>query len=158
MNVRVPAALAVVLASSLAAASPQHELAGLLRRAQTVALVTIGAHDAHGVTLRANTVYRGVVPRGLRVQIDPAGLPNDVDQYVALSQGDKSSGPPTDDARIGQGIEGQRGYRGWLLYPVRRVRRHDVIDPALLTARDGEVRVRRLAALVAKHPYREAGE
>jgi hypothetical protein len=150
----VKLSLAVLWMSSIASASPAYELTELMTRAQTVALVTIDKRDAHGITVRAKTVYRGSAARHL--QIDPAEVPDG--EYVALSQGDKPFGPPTDDARLGQGTEGQRGYRGWLLYPVRHVHGHDVVDPTRLTARDGEVRIDTLGAVVAKHPYREAGE
>ena len=101
----VKLSLAVLWMSSIASASPAYELTELMTRAQTVALVTIDKRDAHGITVRAKTVYRG-----------------------------------------------------WLLYPVRHVHGHDVVDPTRLTARDGEVRIDTLGAVVAKHPYREAGE
>jgi hypothetical protein len=147
--VKLPIAIAILSASSLAAASPAYELAQLLHRAQTVALVTIDAHDG---AVHAKHLYRGKAPRALH--IDPAALPKDVDLYVALSQGDKPFGPPTGDAQVGQGTEGQRGYRGWLLYPVRGGR----VDPAWLIKSDGDIRVDHLRAFVAKHPYRESGE
>ena len=150
----VKLALAVLVMSSLASASPAYDLTELMTRAQTVALVTIDGRDAHGITLRPRTVYRGSAARHL--QIDPAIVPDGT--YVVLSQGDKRFGPPTDDARVGQGIEGQRGYRGWLLYPVRHVHGHDLVDPALLTGGDGEIRIERLGAIVKAHSYREAGE
>jgi hypothetical protein len=154
-------AASVLFASSVAIASPRHDLAALLRRAPAVALVTLAGRDsppAHGVMVRKKMAYRGAVPRALHLRIDPVELPDGADLYLAVAQGDKVFGPPTDDAQLGQGIAGQRGYQGWLLYPVRRVRGHDVIDPSLLTMRDGEVRVDELAALLGKHPYREAGE
>jgi hypothetical protein len=145
-----------LLAASSAAASPPYSLGGLLVRAQTVAIVQLDASDAHRATFHAERLYRGRFDRGTRLNIDQ--LPEHVTRFVAVSQGDAPFGPPTADAQIGQGTEGQRGFRGWLLYPVRRVHGHDVVDPALLTQWDGELRIDRLGALIAKHPYRPAGE
>ncbi|HUJ63019.1 MAG TPA: hypothetical protein VLX92_31175 [Kofleriaceae bacterium] len=150
-----PCVVAVLLASSVAAASPAYELGQLFVRAESIAIVERGAH---GLTFHATAVLRGAFPRGKHLDLPDDARLEHVTRFLAVSQGDKAFGPPTDEARLGQGIEGQRGFRGWLLYPIRHVRGHDVLDPALLIGTDGELRVDRLPALVRAHPYREAGE
>lgn len=147
------AAACVLAASAVAAASPAYSLGQLFVRAETVAIVGLDATDPHGATFHADRLYRGRLDRGTRLAITPDELPAHVTRFLAVSQGDAHFGPPTADAKIGQGTEGQRGFRGWLLYPVRRLHGHDVI-----AAETGAVRIDRLGALVAKHPYRAAGE
>ena len=154
MTVRL--ACAVVMVSSLAAASPPWALTSLMRRAETVALVIIDTRDPHGITLHAKTVYRGTITQDA-LQIDRATLPNGAYVFVALSQGDKPSGPPTDEVRVGQGGVGQAGYRGWLLFPLGHEHGHAVIDSQWLSMWDGEIRIDRLTSIVAAHPYRERG-
>jgi len=155
MKVLVASILAV---SAVAVASPAYSLGGLLVRAETVAVVQLDTSDPHGATFHADRLFRGRFDRGTRLDIAPDKLPPHVTRFVAVSQGDKHFGPPTADAQIGQGTAGQRGFRGWLLYPVRRVHGHDVVDPELLIKDDGEVHIDRLGKLVAKHRYRATGE
>lgn len=148
----------ILAASAVASASPPYPLGGLLVRAKTVAIVRLDTTELDHATFHAERLYRGRFDRNTRFDIDRDQLPAHVTRFVAISQGDVPFGPPTSNAQIGQSGEGQRGFRGWLLYPVRRVRGRDLVDPALLTQWDGVLRVQQLGALVAKHPYRPAGE
>jgi hypothetical protein len=145
---------------SSANASPPWLLSELFVRADTIALVTVIAPDAHSVVLRSKTLYRGArLPA--QVRIEASDLPKDVSVFLALSQGDKPFGPPTDQAQLGQGIEGQRGYRGWILYPIRHVNDHDIVEGALFEPPSDQaaaVRVDQLPMLIGKQRYRERGE
>ncbi len=148
------AALFVLALCATAAASPPWTFGELLGRAQSVAVIEVEAQDGAIVTFAAKTIERGsfVAHKKLRLQADAALTIGA--RYVAISQGDPVRGPPTSDARIGQGIEGQAGFRGWLLYPVRTLRGREQIDPGLLTRGDGPITLDHLAAVVKQSPYR----
>jgi len=152
------AAMCVLALGTTVSASPAWDFAGLLARAQSVAVVTVEAHDGAIVTFAPTTVVRGSFSphKKLRFRTD-AAFDAGVTHYVAISQGDPARGPPTSDARIGQGIEGQAGFRGWLLYPVRTLHGREQIDPTLLIGDDGAIALDHLAAVVKKSPYRDHG-
>ena len=68
-----------------------------------------------------------------------------------ISQSRKSG--PGQAAHLGQGLEGQSGYRGWLIYPIRRQESEEALDPAFLTGWEGAIRVDQLGELVRASPF-----
>lgn len=144
------------------AAAPPAPSGELLVRAETVGVFTLDGQDGQRARFVPVTTFRGAA-KPLALRIDRKSLPKDVTRYFVFSQGDRRFGPPTDVAQVGQGVIGQRGFRGWLLYPIHRVHDGDVVDAFLIAADgtprfDGAIAVDRLAAFVAQHPYRAAGE
>ncbi len=151
-------ALPLCLVTSFAHASPAFTFAQLLRRADTVAVVTLTHHDAKHVTLSQTTVVRGAFGKGIVLKvIGEIAPPADVTTFVVLSQLDPHIGAPEPVVRIGQGLEGQAGYLGFLLYPVRTIGGRAQIDPAFLIKADGAIAIDQLPAIAKRAPFRPIG-
>jgi hypothetical protein len=160
-----PVAIVAILVSVSAFASKAGPFAGLLGRAETVALVTLSGHDATSATFTLDKLYRGAFAAKQMLRLGPTTtpptipetLPAGVTHFVAISQGDDRR-PPTDILEVGQGIKGQAGFQGWIIYPVRHIHGQDVIDPKYLIDDDGTLAIARLDKLVDDTPYHPKGK
>jgi hypothetical protein len=151
---RTPLALTVlVIAARPALGAPPYPLDGLLRRAR---VVFIGAASAEkgAITFTPTKVLRGTPPRPARFQTDGEPELARVDRFLVLSQGDDHYGPPTSHAALGQPLDGQASYTGWIVLAIQRDGR---VDGAFLVPRTGswvEVHEKDLPAIVARSPFR----
>jgi hypothetical protein len=161
-------ALLVLVAAAPAGASPPYPLEDLLRRAETVFVARrlpadeLAARESkvasrrREVVLEQRALVRGRLPDApLRFTLEPdSQLP--AGDYVVISQGDDHFGPPTHAIRLGQRIEGQAGYRGWIAFPVEHDARGELLSQMLLGKhfpRAERLDLDALPRFVARHPY-----
>ncbi len=148
-------AVALSLLPAVATASPPYPLEGLLARAETVMI----ARRVPGsrLTFVPTRLFRGASPSALDLTLAGDSQPLAAGDYFLFSQGDAHFGPPTNEVRLGQAIEGQRGYRGWIALPLVRDRDGELSLPDAYSEAMQPGRrftLRALAALVARHRYR----
>lgn len=112
---------------SLAFASPPWSLEGLLTRAKFVFVGKVTAIEGERVSLEVISWERGKGEKE-SFAFRLAGLadrkPEKGELYFVFSQGHDSFGEPKDEVQTSHGLEGQRGYTGWIM--LRIVKKADV--------------------------------
>jgi hypothetical protein len=106
--------------AGVASASPPYPFSGLLARAKTVFLGHVEFSDGGRLVIDVDTVLRGKPPEPVHLVYENGGgmLPKDAKKLVVISQGGDSHGKQTDHYSVGQEMDGQAGYCGWIVFPV----------------------------------------
>jgi hypothetical protein len=105
-----------------ASAAPPYSLEGLLPRAEAVFVGNIRAQDGKMVTLTLSEFLRGenkkeftfeLVDASQAMRLEPGS------RYFVISQGDNRYGKPKPFVTVGQLLDGQAGYCGWIMFPIK---------------------------------------
>lgn len=113
--------LFLLLVPQMAMAAPAYPMEGLLPRAETVFVGTVTEQNKDTIVLSVCKHLRGENTKQFTLKLaywlEGSHLELN-SRYFVISQGDNLSGPPEPIVTIGQGIIGQSGYCGWIMFPL----------------------------------------
>ena len=121
----------LLIGSWIAPAAPNYPLEILLLRSETVFIGRVSTATDEKVILTVSKVLRGsnqLMNGNLAFRRDSGGSPPTKGAtFFVLSQGDNHFGKPEQIISIGQPSKGQAGYRGWIMLPIIREEKTEIV-------------------------------